>query len=92
VSQGSGVEKIVSRHRAPRRGLAERPAHHRHSPGLRLLVTGIVSIADAASTGRLAAKALLVFTLMLVAATVYAILASLGLLHLWPIDPEAGAR
>lgn len=55
-----------------------------------MLVTGIVSISDAASTGRLAIRALVVFGVMLVAATVYAILAGLGLLHLWPIDPVAG--
>lgn len=56
-----------------------------------LLVTGIVSIADAAATGRMAGRALLVFGVLLVSATVYAILAGLGLLQLWPIDPEAGA-
>ncbi|MED5537326.1 dicarboxylate/amino acid:cation symporter [Brevundimonas aurantiaca] len=55
-----------------------------------LLVTGIVSIADAAATGRIAARALMVFGVLLVGATVYAILAGLGLLALWPIDPEAG--
>jgi proton glutamate symport protein len=55
-----------------------------------MLVTGIVSISDAASTGRLAVRALVVFAIMLVAATVYAILAGLGLLTLWPIDPVAG--
>ena len=55
-----------------------------------LLVTGIVAIADAAATGRLAARALMVFGVLLVGATVYAILAGLGLLALWPIDPEAG--
>jgi Na+/H+-dicarboxylate symporter len=56
-----------------------------------LLVTGIASIADAAATGRLALKALLVFGLLLLGATVYAILASEGLHLIWPIDPE-GAR
>lgn len=56
-----------------------------------LLVTGIASIADAAATGRLALKAVLVFALLLVGATVYGILASQGLHALWPIDPE-GAR
>jgi Na+/H+-dicarboxylate symporter len=56
-----------------------------------LLVTGIVSIADAAATGRMAGRALLVFAVLLVSATVYAILAGLGLLQLWPIDPAAGA-
>ena len=55
-----------------------------------LLVTGIASIADAAATGRLAARALLVFAIMLVCCTVYAILAGLGLLAIWPIDPEGG--
>jgi proton glutamate symport protein len=55
-----------------------------------LLVTGIVAIADAAATGRLAGRALMVFGVLLVGATIYAILAGLGLLSLWPIDPEAG--
>ncbi len=56
-----------------------------------LLVTGIASIADAAATGRLALKAVVVFALLLVGATVYGIAASQGLHALWPIDPE-GAR
>nr|WP_314527303.1 cation:dicarboxylase symporter family transporter [uncultured Brevundimonas sp.] len=55
-----------------------------------LLVTGIVSIADAAATGRIAVRSLGVFGVLLVGATVYAILAGLGLLAIWPIDPEAG--
>ena len=55
-----------------------------------LLVTGIVSIADAAATGRIAVRSLVVFGVLLVGATVYAILAGLGLLAVWPIDPEAG--
>lgn len=90
LSQGSGVERVVT---------AIEPLGGVWLNALRItviplvfamLVTGIVSIADAASTGRLAAKALLVFTIMLVGATVYAIVAGLGLLNLWPIDPEAG--
>jgi Na+/H+-dicarboxylate symporter len=56
-----------------------------------LLVTGIASIADAASTGRLALKAVGVFAVLLVGATVYGIAASQGLHALWPIDPQ-GAR
>jgi len=56
-----------------------------------LLVTGIVSIADAAATGRMAVRALAVFAVLLVGAVVYAILAGLGLLQLWPIDSESGA-
>jgi proton glutamate symport protein len=56
-----------------------------------LLVTGIASIADAAATGRLALRAVAVFAVLLVGATVYGIVASQGLHALWPIDPE-GAR
>ena len=56
-----------------------------------LLVTGIASIADAAATGRLALKTVVVFALLLVGATAYGIAASEGLHALWPIDPE-GAR
>ncbi|KAK0330004.1 hypothetical protein LTR94_034538, partial [Friedmanniomyces endolithicus] len=55
-----------------------------------LLVTGIVSIADAASTGRLAGRALIVFGVLLVGATLYAIAAGAGLLLIWPLDPEVG--
>ncbi|MFJ6023292.1 dicarboxylate/amino acid:cation symporter [Brevundimonas sp. NPDC092305] len=55
-----------------------------------LLVTGIASIADAAATGRLALKALMVFAVLLVGATIYAFIASESLHMLWPIDPAAG--
>src|SRR5690606_17241573 len=48
------------------------------------------SIADAAATGRLALKAVIVFALLLVGATIYGILASEGLHALWPIDPVGG--
>jgi Na+/H+-dicarboxylate symporter len=57
---------------------------------LALLVVGVAAIADAAATGRLAARALMVFGLLIVFATVYAIIAGLGLLNLWGIDPEGG--
>ena len=56
-----------------------------------LLVTGIASIADAAATGRRALKALMVFAVLLLGATVYAILANEGLHLLWPIDPAGAA-
>lgn len=56
-----------------------------------LLVTGIASIADAAATGRVALKAVGVFAVLLVGATVYAFAASLGLHMLWPIAPEGAA-
>ena len=56
-----------------------------------LLVTGIASIADAAATGRRALKALMVFAILLLGATVYAIFANEALHLLWPIDPVGGA-
>ena len=56
-----------------------------------LLVTGIASIADAAATGRRALKAIAVFAVLLVGATIYGVAASMGLHMLWPIDP-AGAQ
>ena len=56
-----------------------------------LLVTGIASIADAAATGRMALKALMVFAILLLGATVYAIFANETLHLLWPIDPVGGA-
>ncbi len=56
-----------------------------------LLVTGIASIADAAATGRRALKALMVFGVLLLGSTVYAIFASEALHLLWPIDPAGAA-
>ncbi|MDI6625999.1 MAG: cation:dicarboxylase symporter family transporter, partial [Brevundimonas sp.] len=56
-----------------------------------LLVTGIASIADAAATGRMALKALMVFAVLLLGATVYAIFANEALHLLWPIDPTGAA-
>jgi len=56
-----------------------------------LLVTGIASIADAAASGRKALKALMVFAILLLSATVYAIFASETLHVLWPIDPVGAA-
>ena len=54
-----------------------------------LLVTGIVSVADAASTGRLATRAILLFSVGLVVSAVYGSALSQGLLALWPVDPVA---
>ena len=56
-----------------------------------LLVTGVASVADAASTGRLAARAILVFAVMLVLATAYACLALPLAYQVGPVDPSAGA-
>ena len=55
-----------------------------------LLVVGIATISDAAHTGRLARRAW--FAVLIAAAAVYAVLAAFGLLALWPIDAEGGAR
>ncbi len=57
-----------------------------------LLVTGIASIADAARTGRLALRAMVLFGLFILGATVYAVAVSYGLLSLWPINPEGAER
>ncbi|MBL8550703.1 MAG: cation:dicarboxylase symporter family transporter [Hyphomonadaceae bacterium] len=56
-----------------------------------LLVKGVASFADAASTGRLATRAVLLFTLLIFAAAIYAVAASYGLMALWPVDQAAGA-
>jgi len=56
-----------------------------------LLVVGIASAADAASTGRLAVRAIVLFSVLILAAALYALAATSGLLALWPVDPE-GAR
>lgn len=55
-----------------------------------LLVIGIASVADAAATGKLAARAILLFAILLVAFALYSLLATNGLLAVWPIDPAAG--
>ena len=55
-----------------------------------LLVTGVASIADAAATGRLALKALMVLAVLLLGATIYAILASEALHQGGPMAPGGG--
>jgi Na+/H+-dicarboxylate symporter len=54
-----------------------------------LLVSGIASVADAVATGRLATRAVLLFAALLLLAGVLAVLASMGLLALWPLDRAA---
>src|SRR5690349_8161631 len=56
-----------------------------------LLVTGVASVADAASSGRVAARAILVFGVLLVSATTFACLIFPLLLSLVPVDPTAAA-
>jgi Na+/H+-dicarboxylate symporter len=56
-----------------------------------LLVLGVAQVSDAAATGRLAAVALGLFAVLLVGASIYTILATQGLLALWPVDATAAA-
>ncbi|GAM96629.1 sodium/glutamate symport protein [alpha proteobacterium U9-1i] len=54
-----------------------------------LLVVGIASVQDAAATGKLAARAVLLFTVLLLFAGAFGIYATEGVLALWPIPREA---
>lgn len=56
-----------------------------------LLVTGIASVADAAQTGKLATRALILFAVLILTAATYSTFATQGLLSLWPVPPEAAA-
>ncbi len=56
-----------------------------------LIITGIGSVADAAKTGGLVGRAVLLFTVLLFVAAVFGIAATEGMLALWPVDPEAAA-
>lgn len=54
-----------------------------------LLVTGVASVANAAATGRLAARGIFIFLVLLGSATLFACLAFPAFLTLWPVDPDA---
>ena len=54
-----------------------------------LLVSGIAGVADAMATGRLAARSVAIFAVLLLVAGVLAVLGSTGLLALWPLDRAA---
>lgn len=56
-----------------------------------LLVTGVASVANAASTGRLAARSLGVFGVLLVIATAFACIIFPAILVLWPVDQTAAS-
>lgn len=56
-----------------------------------LLITGIASVSDAAKTGGLVARAVLLFSVLLVFAAIYGIAATQGLLSLWPVERDAAA-
>ena len=52
-----------------------------------LLVTGIASVADAAATGRLATRAIVLFTVLIFSAAIFSTVAVQALLTAWPVDP-----
>jgi Na+/H+-dicarboxylate symporter len=54
-----------------------------------LLVSGIAGVTDAMATGRIATRAMLVFSALLLLAGALAVLGSQGLLALWPVDRAA---
>jgi proton glutamate symport protein len=56
-----------------------------------LLVTGVASVADAASSGRVAARAIFVFGVLLVSATTFACVVFPLMLSVAPVDPTAAA-
>jgi proton glutamate symport protein len=56
-----------------------------------LLVTGVAALADAVSAGKLAARAIAVFAVMLITATVYVALVFPAMLALWPPEEAAAA-
>lgn len=57
-----------------------------------LLVTGIGSVANAAATGGLVLRSMLLFTALLLLAAGYSVIATNGLLALWPGNHEGAAR
>lgn len=56
-----------------------------------LLVVGIADVADAMATGRLAARAVMLFAVLILFAAIYGIAMTLGALELFPVDPTAAA-
>lgn len=56
-----------------------------------LLITGIASVSDAARTGGLVGRAVLLFSVLLLVAAIYGIAATQGLLGLWPVGRDAAA-
>lgn len=56
-----------------------------------LLVTGVASVASAAATGRLAARSVMVFLVLLASATTFACVVFPLVLMIWPVDPAAAS-
>jgi len=54
-----------------------------------LLIVGVASVADTARTGGLVARAVLLFTVLLLLAGCYGVAATQALLSLWPVDADA---
>lgn len=54
-----------------------------------LLITGVASITDAAKTGGLVARAVLLFSVLIVLSAVYGIVTTMGLLALFPVPIES---
>jgi Na+/H+-dicarboxylate symporter len=59
---------------------------------LSLLVTGVAGFSDASATGRLAARAVGLFVVLILVGAVYSMAATSGLLALWPVDPASVAQ
>ena len=56
-----------------------------------LLVTGVASVVDAAATGRLAGRAIMIFAVLLISASLYAVLILPVAYAIWPVDPDSAA-
>lgn len=56
-----------------------------------MLITGIASAAETAATGRIAARALIVFLVLLTAAAILGAILTPAVLAWWPVDPQAAA-
>lgn len=56
-----------------------------------ILVTGVASVADAAATGRIAMRAIILFTVLIIFAGAYSTIASQALITLWPVPADAAA-
>lgn len=56
-----------------------------------LLITGVASVADAARTGGLVGRFVLLFSVLLAFAALYSVAATQALLSLWPVDRAAAA-
>ncbi|HVZ99621.1 MAG TPA: cation:dicarboxylase symporter family transporter [Caulobacterales bacterium] len=57
-----------------------------------LLVTGVASVTDAASTGKLTARAMVLFSVLLVFGALYSFAFTGALLHWWPVDRADAAK